>query len=173
LSAWHLDPDFLDKKGRPRPLPIEGEGASFATLLKRCGKADVQPTTMLKELINTGCVRRRADGRLQVLQRDYIPQAMDAQMVRLWGTVLADVGMTYSHNLTRGPKEPARFERAAVNDRMPAAAAKEFRAFLEQEGQAFLERIDAWLIQHQVADSDTQSGTQITRMGAGAYHLQD
>src|SRR5438876_7922308 len=35
LSAWHLDPAFIDKKGRPRPLPVEGEGASFATLLKR------------------------------------------------------------------------------------------------------------------------------------------
>lgn len=173
LSAWHLDPDFLDKKNRPRALPVDGAGASFATLLNRCGKADVQPTTLLKELINTGCVRRRADGRLQVLKRDYIPQAMDAQMVRLWGTVLADVGTTYSHNLTRGGPEPPRFERAAVNDRIPAAAVKEFRAFLEQEGQAFLEKVDEWLLKHQVGDSEQDTAVPVTRLGAGVYHLQD
>jgi Family of unknown function (DUF6502) len=173
LSAWHLDPEFLDKRGRPRVLPVEGDRASFATLLKRCGGADVRPTTLLKELVNAGCVRRRADGRLQVLRRDYIPQAMDAELMRLWGTVLADVAMTYSHNLTRGNREPARFERAAVNARVPVAAIKEFQAFLEQEGQAFLERIDEWLTQHQVADLDNEIGAQVTRLGAGVYHLQD
>jgi Family of unknown function (DUF6502) len=174
LSAWHLDPEFVDKKGRPRPLPLEGERTSFAALLKRCGGADVQPTTLLKELISAGCVRRRADGRLQVLQRDYIPHAMDAEMLRLWGTALADVARTGSHNLTRGPREAARFERRAVNDRIPMAAIKDFRQLLEQEGQAFLERIDAWLTMHQASAMTTESlPVEVTRLGAGVYHIQD
>jgi hypothetical protein len=176
LSAWHHDVDFLDKKGKPRVLPAEGEGASFATLVRRCGGADVQPTTLLKELVAAGCVRRQADGRLKVLLRDYIPYNINSEMLRLWGTSLADLAATSAHNLTRGPKEPARFEREAVSDRVPVVAVKEFRAFLEQEGQAFLERIDAWLTEHRAATATgtgTEPDAQVTRLGAGVYHLQD
>jgi Family of unknown function (DUF6502) len=173
LTAWHLDPEFLDAAGKPRLLPIEGEQGSFTALMRRCGGGDVRPTTVLKELISAGAVKERPDGRLQVLQRHYIPHAMDPELLRLWGTVLADVAMTYDHNLTRGPKEPSRFERAALNDRIPAKAVAEFREFLNQEGQAFLERVDAWLTAHQVPAGEAQPNTEVTRLGAGVYHIQD
>lgn len=168
LSAWHLDPQFLDAAGKPAPLPLEGDGASFATLLRRCGAGDVRPSTLLKELRSAGAVRKTADGRLEALQRIYIPHTMDEQLIRLWGTVLADIATTYAHNLTRESK-PARFERAAVNDRVCASALPEFRQFLNQEGQAFLERLDAWLTQHEARDESDRP----IRLGAGVYHIED
>ncbi len=173
LTAWHLDPEFLDSAGKPKLLPLEGKQASFAALMRRCGGGDVRPTTVLKELVSAGAVRQRADGRVQAIQRTYIPHAMDAELLRLWGTVLADVAMTYDHNLTRAPKDLPRFERAAVNDRIPAKAVAEFREFLNKEGQAFLERVDAWLTDHQVTQEQEQAGVDITRLGAGVYHIQD
>jgi hypothetical protein len=172
LTAWHLEPEFVDR-GTPRLLPLEGARRSFASLLKHCGGGDLQPTTLLKELVNAGAVKQRTDGRLQVLQRHYIPHAVDSELVRLWGTVLADVAMTYGHNLTRTGKQPPRFERAAVNDRVDASAAAEFRKFLDQEGQAFLERVDAWLTAHQVSHEQEDVSRDITRLGAGVYHVQD
>lgn len=170
LSAWHLDPEFLDRKGKPAALPFEGPSGSFGALVRRCGGGDVPISTLLKELRAAGAVRERADGRLEALQRDYIPHAMDEQLIRLWGTVLADIATTYVHNLTRTGKTPARFERAAVNDRIAKSALPEFRQFLETEGQAFLERMDAWLSAHQVEDSDD---AETLRLGAGTYHIQD
>jgi hypothetical protein len=172
LSAWHLDPQFTDKKGKPRPLPADGAGLSFAALLKRCGGADVQPTTLLKELIGAGCVRRRADGRLQALRRDYIPQTTDAQLVKLWGARLADLATTYAHNMARTEREVARFERSAVSDRIPSSALPEFRKVLEKEGQAFLERMDAWLTAQQVLPAQ-EVETNVLRLGVGVYHIQD
>lgn len=174
LTAWHLDSEFVDADGKPRLLPPEGERASFAALMRRCGAGDVRPTTVLKELVSAGAVRERPDGRLQAIQRHYIPHAMDAVLLRLWGTVLADVATTYDHNLNRGAKESRRFERAAVNDCIPAKVAAEFRKFLDQEGQAFLERVDAWLTAHQVAAKQGSSpSTEVTRLGAGVYYIQD
>jgi hypothetical protein len=173
LSAWHLDPDFLDKKGKPAPLPIEGETKSFDALVRRCGGGDVPLSTLLKELRSAGALRERADGRLEPLMRDYIPHAMDEQLIRLWGTVLADIATTYVHNLTRQGRTPARFERAAVNDRIAKSALPEFRQFLEKEGQAFLERVDAWLAEHEVADDDAGAKVETLRLGAGTYHIQD
>jgi len=172
LAAWYLDPEFQDADGKPKPLPLKGAGATFEALLKRCGTGDVRPSTLLKELRSAGAVRPTADGKLEVLKREYVPHTMAKVLIRLWGTVLADVGTTYVHNLTRGPKTRARFERAAVNDRVLASALPEFEQFLNEEGQAFLERLDAWLTAHQpTGEGDTAQET--IRLGAGVYHIQD
>jgi hypothetical protein len=68
---------------------------------------------------------------------------------------------------------PARFERAAVNDEVDFTAVPEFRRFLEKEGQAFLERVDAWLSAHPVSKSKRGTKSRAVRLGAGVYHVQD
>ncbi len=168
LAAWHQDPRFLGTDGKPVLLPIEGEGASFAALVRCCGASDVRASTLLKELRNAGAVRLAADGHLEALQRAYIPHKMDEQLIRLWGTGIADIATTYAHNLTRTPNAAARFERAAANSHIRASALPEFRQFLNREGQAFLERVDDWLAKHEAA-----AGEEGIRLGAGVYHIQD
>jgi hypothetical protein len=169
LSAWHLDPEFADAKGRPLALEVEGDGLTFASLVRRCGGGDVRNSTLLRELRSAGAVLVRADGKVEPLLRSYIPHSMDEQLIRLWGTVLADVGTTYVHNLTRTARIASRFERSAVNSRIPKSALPEFRAFMEKEGQAFLERVDAWLTEHEAQDD---AGETI-RLGTGVYQIQD
>ena len=73
---------------------------------------------------------------------------------------------------TTGPfadPEPGRFERRATNTRMPAKAVPAFREFIEIEGQAFLERVDAWLSEHELEDSDDSKSV---RLGLGAYWIE-
>lgn len=172
LSAWHLDTDFLDKDGQPALLRMSGAGKSFTALIERSGGADVRPSTLLKELVHAGAIRVRSDGRLQALQRNYIPQTMDEHLVRLWGTVISDVATTYVHNLTRGGKESKRFERSAVNDQMPRTAIAGFAELLEREGQAFLERVDQWLTARESKARGKRKG-DIVRLGVGLYHIED
>lgn len=173
LTLWHLDPEFRDRNGGPLPLPLEGERASFASLLHKSGAGDVRPITVLRELLDARAVRKREDGRLEALARNYIPRPTDEQLIRLWGTVLADVAEVYAHNMTRSPRSPTRFERAAKNNRVPLAAAPAFREFIEREGQAFLERADAWLSENAVDGEDVDAEGPTTRLGVGVYHIQD
>jgi hypothetical protein len=154
LASWHLDPEFLE------------------ALVAKCGGGDVRPSTLLKELTSAGAVSQRRDGKVQALMRDYIPQSMDEHLVRLWGSVIADIARTYAHNMTRSPKTAARFERAAVNDRIAAAAVPAFLQILNKEGQAFLERMDQWLTEHQVNDPSQSTGESV-RLGIGLYQVQD
>jgi hypothetical protein len=173
LSAWHLDPDFRDKNGRPAILRMKGRGKTFTALIGRSGGADVRPSTLLKELIAAGAVRARPDGRLEAIKRDYIPHSMDEQLIRLWGTVIADVATTYVHNVTRTGKAAKRFERSAVNDRMPVSALPGFARLLEQEGQVFLERIDKWLTAQQSKPAGRRGTVHTVRLGIGLYQIQD
>jgi hypothetical protein len=150
---------------------MEGPGATFTALLRRCGASDVRPSTLLKELRAAGAVRETAAGRFEALKRIYIPQTMDEQLIRLWGTVIADIATTYVRNLTRRGDGPLRFERAAVNGRIDANALPAFRNFLDREGQAFLERVDAWLTEHETNAGQPESAP--IRLGAGVYHIED
>jgi hypothetical protein len=172
LASWHLDPEFLGSDGKPRLLPVQGDGITFATLVRRCGASDVRPSTLLKELRAAGAIRVTPEGQLEALQRAYIPHNMDEQMIRLWGTVVADVAQTLVHNLTRTPGNPARFERSAANVRVRATALAEFRQFLNREGQAFLERVDDWLAQHEAPAAENEPA-QSLRLGVGVYHIQE
>jgi hypothetical protein len=177
LSAWHLDPDFLDAKGRPLPLVVadeegDGKAPTFEALVRRCGGSDVRTSTLVKELKRAHAIREQSDGRIEPLQRSYIPHSIDEQLVRLWGNALADLAATAGHNLTCKTTTPTRFERSAVNDRIARTALPEFRRFLEREGQAFLERLDAWLTAHEVAEG-ARDPERTLRLGVGVYHLQD
>jgi hypothetical protein len=173
LSAWHLNPKFRDKKGRPAVLRVQGPGKTFSALIESAGGTDVKPSTLLKELVSAGAVRVRADGRLQALLRDYIPRSMDEQLIRLWGTVIADVATTYVHNLTRKQNASRRLERSAVNQRIPLSAVPEFVELLEREGQKFLERIDTWLTSQQRIGRAGKEAEQTLRLGVGLYQIQD
>jgi hypothetical protein len=171
LSAWHQQGPFLDSRGQPRELSFDGPSPSFVELTRAIGATDVAPATLLKELKSAGAVEQTRDGRLRPLQRNFIPQSMDANLIRLWGSVIADIGRTYEHNLLRDRARPARLERAAVNDRIDPAALPAFRAFLEAEGQAFLERADAWLTAHSLTDQAAPAAG--IRLGVGVYHVED
>jgi len=171
LSGWHLDADFLDELGRPRVLPATGDGATFATLLKRYA-GDIPTTALVKELLRAGSIER-VDGRsYRVLRRYYMPRPMDGKSVERAGSVLADIVATVEHNLSRSAAEPARFEGRAQNRYVDPRNLPAFRAFLEREGQGFLERVDDWLTAHEVP-AHAAGDTPRLRLGVGVYAIND
>lgn len=170
LSGWYQDADYLTAEGTPRVLPSTGPSPSFDDLCDRYG-GDVPPTALLKELRSAGNVEATADGELRVLSRVYIPLKVDPQKALRAGSVLADIGETVVHDLTCGPDDKLRFERRAENSRIDPKHLPAFRAFLEKEGQAFLERVDDWLTQHETP-TEPPSARPTLRLGVGVYHIQ-
>lgn len=170
LTGWHLDPDYTDPAGEPRRLVLDGEPPNFTLLVRRYAP-DIAPVTMLRELERVGAVEPTADGAWRVLTRYYMPLPVDPQAVLRAGSVIRDIADTADYNLVREPHDPTRFEGRATNARVRRSDAAAFRAFLEAEGQAFLERVDDWLTDHErPADPD---GRKTFRLGVGVYQIQD
>lgn len=169
LSAWHHDPDFLDATGQPVQLAVEGEGATFTALMRRCAPA-LPVVAMIKELKSAKAIEELGDGRLRVLKRAYLPSHVSTERLRLWSSVLSDVATTIEHNFRRDETIPARFERRALNLRVDRKSLPEFRELLEREGQALLERLDDWLASHEAAGDEHEDGI---RLGVGIYHIED
>ena len=166
LDGWFHDPDFRTASGEPRELQASEGDDSFAALVRRYVPG-IPHVAMIKELRAVGAVEELPDGRLRALKRNYIPRELTDNQIRLWGSVLQDVGTTLEHNLMCGPGDRPRFERRALSLTVDRKALPEFEAFLAAEGQAFLERIDDWLSGHQTKEGDG------VRVGAGVYLIED
>ena len=169
LSGWWQDDDYTDAEGMPRRLAQAGGNPSFESLCTRYS-GDVAPTTLLKELKHVGAVVEADDGLLEARSRFYMPVLMDAEQMLRSGSVMEDIGETVAYNLHRTEKDPSRFERRATNTNMSAKDRALFREFIEQEGQAFLEKVDAWLSEHEGSESDT---SKRVRLGLGAYWIEE
>jgi hypothetical protein len=170
LEGWYHDPGFLAADSRPRDLTIDGETDSFAALVRRYAPG-IPVVAMIKELRAAGAVERRKDGKLRVLKRTYIPRELSENQIRLWGSVLHDVGTTLEINVSRTAAEQSRFERRALSLDVDRRSLPEFREFLEAEGQSFLERVDAWLEAHRLPPDAPES--RAIRLGVGMYHIQE
>ena len=168
LAGWHSDAEFRGDDGMPRPLPAADGQPSFEDLCKRYA-SDVPATTMLKELRHVGAITEDDAGRLVARTRFYMPVQMDPEQILRSGSVLADVGNTVAYNLHRSGAQPSRFEGRATGTRIPGDAVPLFREFVEQEGQAFLERVDEWLTEHELDDDSDEQGT---RLGLGIYWIE-
>jgi hypothetical protein len=168
LTAWHTDPDFLAPDGSPLLLPATGDGASMTTLLKRYA-GSMPHVAVMKELEQLDLVEQAAAG-FRVKARQYIRSAADPDLVRQAAVALHDHGTTIAHNLDAKRAEPPRFERMATQLALPQRHVRAFRQFLETEGTAFLEKIDAWLT---VRGAREKTRGRVVRTGVGVYLIHD
>ncbi|MDJ0926537.1 MAG: DUF6502 family protein [Gammaproteobacteria bacterium] len=171
LTGWHIDADFLDASGRPLELPMSGAGASFESLARRYG-GDIAAVTLVRELTRTGAVVEQPNGSLRAMKRYFMPSPLDPAAVLRAGSVLQDLGNTVGHNLGCAGGEVTSFEGRATNERMVVGDEKAFRAFLEREGQAFLERVDDWLAMHEATAAEEKK-YRLRRFGVGVYQIKD
>ncbi len=170
LSGWHQDARFTGPDGRPADLALSGGGASFEDLARRYAP-DVPASAMLKELKRVAAVAELAGGRLQVTRRFYQPMPLDPQWILNAGSVVADLEVNINHNLAAREAGATWFLGRATDSGVDAHAAPEFRAFVEAQGQQFLERVDEWLTRHRVAEADLAAAKPV-RLGVGLFMIK-
>lgn len=170
LTGWVRDADFHDAHGQPRILEADG-AAGFALLVKR-HSGDVPARAVLDELVRVGAVGRRADGRIELLERAYVPSQSVVEKLRILGTDVADMIGTIEHNVVRGTTDP-RYQRKVVYRSMPAAALPAFRKLSAKQSQLLLEKMDRWLASHDLDNPPDQPDLPRARVGLGIYYFEE
>ncbi len=168
LSGWHQDPDYVGSDGNPLALKPEGEVPSFQSLFESYG-GDTPEQTLCRELLKAGSIEKDSQGLYVARRRYHMPVEMDAGSIRFFGTNLFDHANTLCNNVT-GDSDTRRLEGFAVDDQIHPDAVDEFNAYLDEQGQQFLEQIDEWLNKHRI-DSDKSTITPV-RLGLGVYAIE-
>jgi hypothetical protein len=171
IAGWRRERVFLDDKGKPALLPMEGEGATFSELVKRFS-GNVPPRAILDELIHVGAVERREDGKIALLTRAYIPRIVDSHKLNILGIDVQHLISTIDHNLNPETTAP-RFQRKVLYDNLPDEALPEFHRLFAKRAQVLLESADKWLAQHDRDVTPAVKGTGRNRAGFGIFFFED
>ncbi len=171
IGGWVRSKAYHDRRGRPADLPMEGDKASFAALVREFS-GDIPPRAIADELARVGAIAERADGTLRLLTRAYIPRGDRAEQIAILGADVADLIRSIDHNLTSAPGETY-FQRRVSYDNIPQEALPALTRKLARKAQACLESLDRVLA---AADRDRSPGVRGTgriRTGVGIYYFEE
>ncbi len=170
IGGWLNDAEFQDAKGAPALLPVEGEHASFATLVRRYS-GDVPTQAMFAVLARAECVAR-VDDHVRLLRHAYIPAGDAIDKVQILGTDVGELISTIDHNLTNKTTD-LRFQRKVSTALVAASAVPEFRALSAERAQCLLEELDTWLTQHEVDIAAVADGETPQYVSLGIYYYEN
>lgn len=113
VTGWANDPQFLDKKGEPRPLSIHQKDATFDALVFKYG-GDVTPMSVLKELRRMGVAANAHNHHVRLTKKQARSRAVSTQAftaatltIAKFGTTLVDrIDRIEASGARRIPKNP-------------------------------------------------------------------
>lgn len=163
LGGWYEHPDFTDRDGRPRRLPLQGPEPSFPELVRRFS-GDIYPGIILDELQRAGAVRIAQDGCVQVVSRRILPAASDDESLDRMGRVACDVLTTLERNIAL-PEGERLFEDSAVTVNLPATAVPLLRRWLDRRGAPLLNDLEGWLAERESSGAGSAADGGRVRAG--------
>jgi hypothetical protein len=133
---------------------------------------DVQPRSLLDELLRVNAVRETDDGYVRLLNRTYLPTPLDPVGLERLGNVVNYFIDTVDFNLQKKKQGEGRFERYAIT--MEGLSHAKFQAFddlIREKGQELLEILDDWLGQNETKGGHKLPSTESIRTGVGIFHF--
>jgi hypothetical protein len=174
FDLWMNDGRFFDAKtGKPRPLPIEGEGASFAELVKTAIQSrGLTAQAVLKRLKEIDIVDVDSCASTVVLKQEdnvFIGKD-DLDLLDLGFTAIANLAGTIDHNIRNRFNEDARyFQRGSWDYHFDSDKIDEVRQVIHQYLRS-TDRQSRQLITS-LAESNSQSG-QLTA-GISMFYFEE
>jgi hypothetical protein len=163
VQCWSSDVEFLGERGEPLALPLEGEAASFAALVRREGSF-ATPAEALDVLVRHNAAA--SDGTVvTLLDRAVIADPRTPEgLARAWMSSLAHLN-TLLRNVSGRPPEDRWPERTAINLRFPVSAVPALATLVRAEGQKFLVYIDQMMRENEAQAAQLGEPTQAVGVG--------
>ena len=145
LTIWHQDPRYLNQKGEPVALRMNGQNCSFSKLAAQAApKLDARK--VLSELKLTGAVTTDNRGYIRATTRSL--SVYEDRRLAIQHTLGALSGFikTLRHNLESAASNSEQlFHRVAWNGQIDLEEIPKLKIWLKNRGQVFLESADKWM----------------------------
>lgn len=138
LGQWQKSQNFKTKGGKPRSLSAEGENSEFVELVRSVSR-DVNPYSVLNELLRSGSVERTRAGMVRIASRVFVPKGDMEQGFELLSRDTDDLLSAVEENVIE-PREKPNLHISTEYDNISPKHEAEIRSWFIREGSAFHER---------------------------------
>lgn len=169
VSVWLRNPLYLDDKGWPRTLRLNGR-AGFASLVKKV-TLETDPAKVLSVLMRYGNVKRTKDGLYELIRPFFYSSGPKTMAYEPLAHFLSDASSTLSKILKRSStwRGPDLFWQKAENSHISEEAARRFALFAKERSLVFLHELDDWLEAN--CDRAGAKRTRLRRIGLGMFSI--
>jgi hypothetical protein len=166
LERWYTDANYLDREGRPKPLPMQGRRASFAGLVKACA-GDLPAGAVRVELIRFGSAEEDGKGRLHANRRGIVPKGLEDKLITAMVFGMRGLASTVAFNtsVTR-LGSASRIERFCLSDAIGEKSIDAMHGVVRERVQTFADQMTDLLAQ----PARTVGGR---RIGVGVFYYED
>lgn len=164
VMRWTTQPEYLDGKGRPLPLPrlaSKGGDKSFESLVQSISK-DIRPRVVLDEWLRLGIARVDDQDRVILITDSFVPtHGLDEKLFYL-GKNVHDHLSACEHNLTRTENHPL-LERSIYFDHLSDESADILKSYARQLSSQAMQSFGQKAMELQEQDSKkSQAKTRVT-----------
>jgi hypothetical protein len=172
LSHWWHESEYLDSRGQPRALRLDGPMPTFRSLV-RAAAPGASVKQVLGGLRRRGLVSCRSNGKVRLVSD--ASYACRVQQGDLLNTTLALLGALsdtgYANLQASRPGQPLRLQRSAYTEYLDRRYLQAYKEFLEETAQVFLAMHDSWLKHHEIKDVPRPRWPS-ARVGVGMFAIR-
>lgn len=165
ISGWMNDSRFISAEGVARPLPMEGAGNSFATLVKDYS-GDIPTRAMFDLLSKSGCVEQ-LDGKVCLISHAYVPGSDPSDVINILGADSSELMNSIIYNMSCDQSQ-RRFQRKVSTSVLASEHVEAFQKYSSRRSQALLEELDNWLSEH-----ESKPGEASEYVSLGIYYFEE
>ena len=172
LAHWQNDSVYLDHKGQPRALRIEGRSPTFRSLV-RAAVPGADSSIALAALRRHPRVSYRREGVVRLLGDGILPRGAPREplLSETLAAVDALMDVCYAnfraHHLSGGT---SRFQRTVYSDYVDHRSRRAYEEFLNESAHVFLAMHESWLKRHEAKKVDP--GRKSRRVGVGVFGIR-
>jgi uncharacterized protein DUF6502 len=171
LRAWVADPRYKTVTGRTIDLPMEGEGKTFASLVRSYG-GDVTTIAVLRELERLRAITRSRSGLLRVRPGGAREQLRTASRFREFSRLLADFAETAGQVLVERER-PLYFGFKDIEIATESRVAR-FKSTFARRASLLLDGVEHWRSMEITSAPQSRGGADRAgqRIGVGVYLVE-
>ena len=171
-ARWHLEKDFVDIRGQPKPLTWNGKAGSLRRLVTRV-VGPKEASEVIKQLVDRRLIRQTVNGEWLPKSRVVAPVGMEHAQIARTAAMIGRLLRTVIYNSKLRYQGDVLMEVMAQVPRLPKNRVPGFRKFAKAQGVSFIKTIDDWLESRNLRRLDRRRDRTVEAgVVAFAFHQQ-